>query len=181
MGAKAYNLIDELDFRPGDCVVEIGAERGEGSTDYLERFCKRKNIPFFSVDIEPNRIGTLRMSGEVFLQHFTGNIRFAYLDNYDYIFPEIEGESWVDDQRQQYKQLGYELTNDNSKQAHLDQALMVAEMSDAGSRILLDDTYFEHEITGKGGWAVPALLGLGYKILNDVSEEITGYIMVEKQ
>lgn len=170
-----------MQFRDGDCVVEIGAERGEGSTKYLQVFCKERDIPFFSIDIKPTRLGTLRMSGEVFLKHFKGNIRFAYLDNYDYIFPEIENAPWIKTQKKQYKRLGYELNNENSKQAHLDQAILVDHNNDSGSRILLDDTYFDGELTGKGGWAIPLLLGLGYNILNEISEDIQGYVLMEKQ
>lgn len=181
MGARAYTLIEDMKFRDGDCVVEIGAERGEGSTRYLQKFCKSKGIPFFSIDIKPTRLGTLRMSGEVFLKHFTANVRFAYLDNYDYIFPGVENAPWIKAQQRQYKRYGYNMNNDNSKQAHLDQALMICDMSDKGSRILLDDTYFDGEITGKGGWAVPTLLGLGYNILNEINEDIQGYVLMEKQ
>lgn len=46
---------------------------------------------------------------------------------------------------------------------------------------LLRPDEFDGEITGKGGWAVPILLGLGYDILNDISEDIQGYVLMEKQ
>lgn len=181
MGARAFNLVGDMEFSDGDCVVEIGAERGEGSSKYLQGFCEDRGIPFFSVDIKPTRLGTLRMDGETFLKYFLGNIQFAYLDNYDYIFPGTKDAPWIKDQEAVYGSMGYELNNKESEEAHLVQAKMISRMAKIGSRILIDDTYRKgDEITGKGATAVPYLLNSGYKLINEVGNTVESYALLEK-
>ena len=77
--------------------VEIGSDRGEGSTAYLSQFAERTGRDFFSVDFAPEGVANARRVcgacayqglGEEFLQNaFStvskfGTISFAYLDNY---------------------------------------------------------------------------------------------------
>ncbi|KKS77897.1 MAG: hypothetical protein UV74_C0002G0025 [Candidatus Woesebacteria bacterium GW2011_GWB1_43_14] len=38
MVAQGYTIINNIDFEPGEVVIEIGSERGEGSTGYLDNF-----------------------------------------------------------------------------------------------------------------------------------------------
>ncbi len=50
-GAEAYRLLEEIaeDMDEGG-MVEIGSDRGEGSTAWLYSFAKATNREFFSVD-----------------------------------------------------------------------------------------------------------------------------------
>ena len=54
-----YRLILAMSFRKGDVVVEIGSERGDGSTAFLREFCDRIGMPFFSVMFPALRPNTL--------------------------------------------------------------------------------------------------------------------------
>jgi hypothetical protein len=52
MGAAAYKLIEKYkDLIKGD-IVEIGSDRGEGSTQYLSDFSRQNNLNFYSIDFE---------------------------------------------------------------------------------------------------------------------------------
>jgi hypothetical protein len=103
MGAQAYGLIEDIPFLPGECVVELGSERGEGSTYYFVEYCGGRGIPFYTVDPDKNdgyttasqiaRCHAYCMTGEQFLAEvfpsFGLKIKFAYLDNFDWAW-----ESW---------------------------------------------------------------------------------------
>ena len=98
MGAQAYGLIEQVPFLPSECVVELGSERGEGSTRYFVEFCGGGGIPFYTVDPDRNggyatalelaRTHAFCMTGEDFLREvfpsFELRIKFAYLDNFDW-------------------------------------------------------------------------------------------------
>lgn len=181
MGAQAYKIIEQLADNITDDVIEIGSERGEGSTTYFKTFCKDKHN-FYTVDLDntvyknaKNIVGSnaYHMTGEKFLTekypNLSGKISFAYLDNFDYIFPEIEGRDFVKEQIEQYKEYGIEMNNHNSELAHLKQAQLVHKHASDMCFILFDDTYIDHtgEYSGKGGMAIKWLLENGWKIMNE--------------
>ena len=180
MGARAYKIIEQLSQYITNDIVEIGSERGEGSTLYFKSFSKDKNN-FYTVDFDntiyknaKNIVGAnaYHMTGEKFLEEeypkLSGKISFAYLDNFDYIFPEIEGRNFIRKQIEQYKEYGVQMNNDNSKLAHLNQAKLIDKYAADACFILFDDTYIDHtgEYSGKGGTAIMWLLENGWKIMN---------------
>ena len=189
------HFIDNSEKMDGD-IIEIGAERevvvnnekvadGEGSTRYLKSFAKQNSLNFYSVDFDENVYNSnkatmgeniFHMKGEDFLEKVypnldssSGKICFAYLDNFDYIFPEIEGRDFINEQISLYKKYGVEMNNDNSKLAHLKQSKLVHKYKSNNCFILFDDTYINHkgEYSGKGGTSIPWLLDRGWKILNE--------------
>jgi hypothetical protein len=114
-------------------VVEIGADRGEGSTGVLWAFCRQRGIPFYSVDFDPavakqahDRSGAhvWVMRGEDFLVNAfprDQRIRFAYLDNFDWI-PRLQGAEDLDFVREQidrYAALDVAMTNEACQLAHI--------------------------------------------------------------
>ena len=170
MGARAYTLIAEVDFQPGEVAVEIGSERGEGSTAYLRQHCAEREVEFFSVDIDPQVEGVIQSDGATWLHgfdRFALLVKFAYLDNFDYVFPSIVGQPWVQDQIEGYLKFQIEMTNENSEQAHLDQAIEVNRLSVPGTMVVIDDTWVEHGVWyGKGATAVPYLQSAGFRVLD---------------
>jgi len=182
MGAQAFKIIEQLSKHITDDIVEVGSDRGEGSTQFLKSFSDQNKNNFYSIDFDKdvyNNATTIindnayHMTGEDFLENeyvkFNSKISFAYLDNFDYIFPEIEGRDFVHDQVSSYKTKGYEMNNDNSKLAHLQQSQLIHKYSAKECFILFDDTYIEHtgEYSGKGGTAIPWLLKNGWYIMNE--------------
>jgi hypothetical protein len=183
MGATAYRLIEQIRFLPGECVVELGSERGEGSTYYFVEHCGSHGIPFYTIDPDKNEAYATAaqiapnqaycMTGERFLAEvfptFDLKIKFAYLDNFDWAW-----ESWGDNHpsfeylKSIYSNFGLEFSNRNSQKAHLEQAQLVDRHAAPGCVILIDDTWGRPDgaWSGKGGTAVPWLLGHGYALMH---------------
>ena len=180
MGAGAFRRFEAyVEFIKGD-IVEIGSERGEGSTRYLADMAMRNNLTFYSIDFEKEAyerakkiIGdnAFQMLGEDFLDRYEGSkdkIGFAYLDNFDFEYPHLVGSDLIKNQKALYNKYEIELNNENSKAVHLLQTKKVVKYADDICIILFDDTYINEQgiYDGKGGTAVPYLLKEGWNILD---------------
>ena len=197
MGAKAYRILEDLlnlseigtdkKVMEGD-IVEIGSERGDGSTEHIQKVAKKYSLNFYTVDYEKEAYELVRdklgmkknafqMTGEHFLENVyseldssTGKICFAYLDNFDYAFPELvsHGKDFLEKQKKVYEEYDIEYNNENSKKAHLEQAKLIHKYASNPCFILFDDTYFEVDGSygGKGGYAIPWLEENGWKRVN---------------
>jgi len=181
MGAAKFTLIDEcLANITGVSVIEIGTEhqgRGEGSTRYLDAFCKARGIDFYTCDLDPVVVtwgktlttNAVCAKGEDFLTLFTGKpIAFAYLDNFDWCSPGVENVPKVLAQAARYRDVhGIERTNVNSQLAHLKQAQALLPKLHTTAFVLFDDTHPGADGTyeGKGGTAIPFLLANGLRLL----------------
>lgn len=191
MGARAYTIIEQYKTHLEGSVIEIGSDRGEGSTRYLFEFCKRNHLNFYTIDIdEAVHEGVLsfcdtafRMSGQYFLDYlfpdFNEKICFAYLDNFDYIFKSIEGKDWVNKQIEHYKSKNLTMNNYNSKRHHLEQAKRLISHAADTCFVLFDDTWeLKHPRTddrcydGKGGFAIPYLLSCGFRVFSKSKNEV---------
>lgn len=207
MGARAHELV--VDFfasenLDGDkiCALEVGAERGEGSTFFLHSFFARRGVLFYSVDFEKAAwrraravVGgaAYRMTGEKFLAEvfprFGMRIIFAYLDNFDWryrFWDDKTAARIIGKQAQFYRRQGLELNNRNSMRAHLEQAKSVCRFAAPGCVVLFDDTWplSGGGYDGKGGAAVPHLLGQGFRVLSQSppeSETSKGYVALKKE
>ena len=182
MGARAYGLIQQYgDFKPGECVIEIGSEREEGSTREIARYCSRKRVPFYSVDVDPEvhlgaelilsgyKTSTAHLGrGEDFLVHsLKEQIRFAYLDGHDCIPVGHEAEPYIQFYKEKYKDLGLVLNNEMSQASHLIQAALVDIRSASRCAILIDDTDRTPDgWVGKGALAMPYLASRGYALFD---------------
>ena len=170
---------------PSGIVLEIGTNRGEGSTPWLWEFCFRNGLDFHTVDINPERcqegkkeIPTLNvhcMKGEEFLVNTGYMISAAYLDNFDWIwefnkYQDTQKPDWIHIQVEEYKRLGIEMNNHNSQMAHLMQSMMIENLAAERCIIIFDDTWKYGEYgsyTGKGGAAVPYLLAKRFEIIEE--------------
>lgn len=181
MGAEAYDLIARADFWPGTCAVEIGGERGEGSTSYLSAYCDFIGVPFYSVDIDPHHERTQRGDGETFLRGLLEPVAFCYLDNFDYVFASIEGKPWVDDQRARYAEFGLEMNNRASEIAHLRQAQALHVIAIPGCLVVIDDTWADLDgYHGKGARAVPWLIRHGWHVERADGDQWDGYFALRR-
>ncbi|MCX6779054.1 MAG: hypothetical protein NTU97_02390 [Candidatus Magasanikbacteria bacterium] len=188
MGAKPYTQVKNLDIT--GAIIEIGSERSEGSTTFLYNFAKANNFPFYTVDFNKeqyfnalritNGHGAYNMSGEEFLGNIFPllgeKISFAYLDNFDLI--TNDGRDW-EKRKALYKQYGFDMTNTNSKIAHMTQAVLIEKYQAKTCHIIFDDTWIDSlskEFQGKGAWAIRPLQHAKFKIQNNifVGSEIDG-------
>ena len=111
-GGAPYRMLEEMadDLDAGGSFVEVGSDRGEGSTAWLSSFAARTGRDFFSVDFAPEGFENARRVcgacayrglGEDFLSSEFANvskfgaISFAYLDNYDWIWAGEHVQSYT--------------------------------------------------------------------------------------
>lgn len=181
MGARAFHLIERVNFVQGEIALEIGADRGEGSTPFLRHYCETLDVPFISVDVDPDRGADYTMKGEDFLEESSLNVGFAYLDNYDWIYAEIEGESWLDEQKNRYRELGMKLNNDSSRFVHFTQARLLHPKTRRGALVVFDDTWSDGRgYHGKGATAVPFLLSQGWQVELACGEKWEGFYALRR-
>jgi hypothetical protein len=116
---QTHRYINTLE--PNSVIVEIGSERGEGSTDYFSQLAEQHKVDFHTVDILDHSIDRVNQpnvnwhvdDGTAWCQKkypkINKKISVLYLDNFDFIFnqktihdplwtPElynrIRGEDW---------------------------------------------------------------------------------------
>lgn len=184
MGARAYTLVDNYAPSIAASIVEIGGERGEGSTSFLKHFAQRRGVPFHTVDM----VNT-GMTGEAWLQDvfpaLNERIAFAYLDNFDWTFETFKNEPWLKQQIADYAKAGIAMTNANSMAVHLEQTQRLLPFAADDCAILFDDTWQlpDGTWTGKGGTAIPWILARGWRILESVRpspEPLDGFALIAR-
>jgi hypothetical protein len=168
LGSSGFQLAADLQYLPGEVILEVGADRDEGSTPFLAGV----GPLVVSVDADPGacvRVGYLDnvqpMQGlaEEVLVGWDTPIRFAWLDGHDWPYdgPDYPPGCW-DEQERQYRARGQDYSKAASQASHLRIAELVADNIVPGGIIAFDDTWRSGSgWDGKGGTAVPYLLGLG--------------------
>lgn len=205
MGAAAFHLITkclaDIDVT-NTCCLEIGSEhegKGEGSTRYFHNYCERRGMTFYSVDFDPQVTeyakkltpNAVCVKGENFLLMTPPDQRviFAYLDNFDWIYPAIAEKPKLKLQIERYAALDQTVMNNpNSQRAHLSQASLLLPYVATTSFILFDDTWrYENGMyDGKGGTAVPFLLSHGYHVAKEKvapdgqGDTFDGYVLLAR-
>lgn len=211
MGARKYTYIETFipyiwAYRQSNaCIVEIGSERGEGSTSYFVEFAKTHGISFYTVDFDPVQyenakriceaatvpdsieIKAFCMKGEDFLTDvfpsINKQIMFLYLDNFDFIYDHLVG--LVDNQIAAYKNLGVTMNNKNSKLVHLKQTQLAEPFFHPHGAVLCDDTFKrKDEWDGKCALAVPYLLSKSWHIVESNPGTIHhchGYVILKPE
>ncbi|MBD3248782.1 hypothetical protein GF336_01940 [Candidatus Woesearchaeota archaeon] len=158
----------------GKSLLEIGTERGCGSTILLAEMAEEIGMDFITVDVDEeqtknvikplNKINsafkTITEYGEIFLKNFKGEIGLIYLDAFDF---------WHDNHSQEridaYKKRGTEITNENCWKMHYNCAVELVKLMKEGTYICFDDVLSkEPEWEGKGKLAIPYLLNNGFNI-----------------
>jgi hypothetical protein len=184
LGARAYTLVEHYASSIRASIVEIGGERGEGSTSFLRRFAEQRGVRFHTVDM----VNT-GMTGEAWLRRvfptLNERIAFAYLDNFDWTFETFKNEPWLLEQVADYAKAGIAMTNANSMAVHLEQTQLIEPFAADDCAILFDDTWQlpDGPWTGKGGTAIPWLLSRGWRVLETVRpspEPLDGFALVAR-
>ncbi len=175
MGYKPYLQIDQhLDDSPG-IFLEIGSERGEGSTEYFSQLARKYSTRFITVDLDQRTtdVEFYSMPGSRFAQDILPNldikIKCLYLDNMDWNWRLPDIPQYVEDQINWYKHHDIELTNLASQVEHLTQMIYILPYMAEHSVVVCDDTFKTQEqvYSGKCGAVVPFLLANGYKVVQD--------------
>lgn len=189
MGARAYRHLALYDPAPG-CLIEVGSERGEGSTAWLHTYAQRHSLRFYTADIDPSvhqqartiTAGARLMTGAELLRRIRSPISIAYLDGFDWTPKGMEREGWILEQRCRYRELGLEMTNKNSQAEQLAEALLVTERAAASAVVICDDTWHNERWDGKGGLAVPHLLDHGFRVVDsaDPDDHSLGYVVLRR-
>ena len=200
-GASAYHLLGEVaeELDAVGAIVEVGSDRGEGSTVFLSGLANRTRRPFFSVDFSEEGYLNARRAcgkcahrgmGEDWLEAPGGfsasvdaagmgagadahSIAVAYLDNYDWTYPWTKTMAYKVQQHKDYKEQGLSLSNAKSQETHLRQAIAVEKRCSERCFVLFDDTWAGAApglYSGKGGRAVGYLMAKGFEVVQQSSE-----------
>jgi hypothetical protein len=205
MGTYYKHAEQYLDRIDGDSWVEIGVDRGEGSTKFFTDLAEKKGTKFYGVDADPDQISaaTARLTvdgkfpahvtlsfdkGEDFLINWKltkpdEKISLVYLDNFDWDYwLGKQEEPFVPIQKQHYREkMKVEMLNVNSQLVHLVQAMRMLPLMSPNSIVICDDTWYhpnEGIFIGKCSAVIPYLLANGYSLLhNDGYRQNSGAIL----
>ena len=201
MGTYYRNITKFIDKIDNGAWVEIGVDRGEGSTKFFADLCKERGVDFYGVDVDadqidraasnlmvdnvlPDHVKLIQDKGERFLENLDPEVKvsLAYLDNFDWDY-WLGGaeEAFVAGVKQKYRDLmSIEMTNLNSQQTHLLQAILLMRRMTNNSIVICDDTWYhpqEGVFVGKCSAAIPFLMLQGYRHLhNDGYRQNSGAI-----
>jgi hypothetical protein len=160
--------------------VEIGSERGEGSTLALAGQAERWGTHLYSVDIDSHAYDRLTHSaltcyvesGSSWVKNtwptIAKKISLLHLDNFDWIWNNSARPHWIAEQIQTYKQkFGIEMNNQNCQLEHFKQALALTPWLSDNCIIALDDTFVLDGVwTGKCGPAVVYFYTQGFRCVH---------------
>jgi len=185
MGTTPYQILSDmnkLSISSDNIVVEIGSERGEGSTKYLYHWALKHDIDFYSVDVDESASKNEDLNGVKFqiveaghvwcrdiLPTLNKKIKVLYLDNFDWTDPANLIYPWLHELIELYAKRGVTMNNDNSKEEHRLQSLYCLPYMDQESIVIFDDTWPAHHTEsgyeGKSGTAIPLFIEAGFKIM----------------
>lgn len=166
--------------KPTGVFVEIGSERGEGSTISLNSLAKQFNTKLISVDINPDakqRYGDklkhtefVVASGSEWAKEFATNwtdIAVLYLDNFDYIWDVNNVSAAIQIQMREYAGQGIVMTNQNCQAEHMRQIVALKGCLAPDALVVFDDTYCYNDCwIGKCGPAVVYLQAHGWSVVH---------------
>lgn len=175
-----YKKIDQY-FSPSasGVLVEIGSDRGEGSTAHLAALAAQHQKRLITVDVLPNAQAKLSArlpntdfvvaQGSDWADDFAHNwtdIDALYLDNFDYIWDINNVSTPIQIQMHEYSQRGVAMTNQICQIEHLRQLMLLYPCLAPGAVVAFDDTYCWNDCwIGKCGPAVVYLLASGWKVV----------------
>ena len=169
--------------------LEIGLDRGEGSTLDIMSGANAKGVNFVGVDANSDTVERVQSKHlpvkTVSFIHSTGEdyllkcvktdkqFSFVYLDNYDWNYwldPNKQATQTLTQQQKEYVSMfDVPMNNVNSQISHLKQAQYLTMCLTANATVVCDDTWFEPNegiYIGKCGAAIPHLLSIGFKVVH---------------
>lgn len=180
LNSKLY--IDGLKFSNNNIIVEIGSDRGEGSTAWFNKIAEQVDVDFYSIDVNDYALNTFKhLEHTKFIVTESGSkwaheelpkldkkIKVLYLDNYDWISTMDNIRDNELQQKDEYKSRGVDMSNLDCQREHLYQMIGCLPYMDQESLIICDDTPYNRSsgiYFGKNGAVIPYLLNYGYKIV----------------
>lgn len=161
-------------------IIEIGTTRenipGQGSTQIIAEFCKKRGLNFLTVDMDPHNtiranvlfkqmktsFQAINQKGEDFLREQIGPFDFIFLDAYDF----DHGKHSSIRQQRYDMYLGSRIDDEKCHQMHLECAVSIKEKLSEYGLVCIDDAWIEKgNWRAKGTTAVPYLLENGFKLL----------------
>ena len=179
MGSKPYAKLENIDLtvNQNNIVVEIGSERGDGSSVWLYNWAKKHNIEFYSVDVEhsnreqiyPEINWVVISSGSDWCKNnlpgLNKKIKILYLDNFDWIWNTVDIPTYAQKQIEQYSNRGVVMNNQNCQDEHRLQLEYCLPYLDEQSVVIMDDTFYNNgQWDGKCATAIPLLLQNGFEM-----------------
>jgi len=171
-----------VDPMVGSVFVEIGSDRGEGSTRELDRLAGKYQTRLITVDVLPSAQQHLSSelsntefviaSGSKWARAYQGSpISCLYLDNFDYIWDINENHIPTQHQMAEYANRGETMTNQNSQIEHMAQMLALYPHLTPDAVVMFDDTYQVNDCwIGKCGPAVVFLQAQGWGIVERTTD-----------
>lgn len=173
------SLLKPMSHRP-KVLVEIGTTRenveGQGSTRLIADFCKKHEVHFITVDMDPHNtrmaaemfarlqmpFEAVNMKGEDFLRSYAGQLDFVFLDAYDF----DHGKHSELRQSRYMKFLGGKINDEDCHRMHLDCAQSIFAKLAPNGIVCFDDTWLaDDRWTAKGVLAMPYLLQNGFSVI----------------
>lgn len=163
--ATTHTFIDNIN--PDSVIVEIGSDRGGGSTEYFADIAQKYNTVLHTVDINSDASTRIKHSaiqwhvavGSEWCKSYSSiakNISVLYLDNFDYKWNITDEQSNNDCQIEHFKQIYHLypwLTDD--------------------CVVICDDTYqYNGCWVGKCGAVVIFLQSMGFEILHKLNDPL---------
>lgn len=169
-------------IEPDSIFLEIGSDRGEGSTKFLADLAQRHGTALHTVDIDKQKTNAIEHSSIVW---HTGKgskwskteypkigkkISLLYLDNFDWNYWVGAKDHWVQEQIIEYKEkFDIEMNNENSQQEHLEQTINLLSWLSDSAIVLCDDTFqIDGKWDGKCGLVVPYLQQFGFCVTTTI-------------
>lgn len=178
MGQIYQHIGAHIDTDGSGVFVEIGSDRGEGSTVYLNQLASQHNTTLITVDVSGKAKSRWQQqltntefvvqSGSKWAREvaITHNIDVLYLDNFDYIWDINEVRPAIQLQMAEYAERGTAMTNQACQIEHLTQLILLYPKLSLGAVVAFDDTYCYNDCwIGKCGPAVVYLLAHGWQVV----------------
>lgn len=180
MGKIYQSIASYLPEKPTGVFVEIGSERGEGSTVSLNNLAGQHNTKLISVDISSNakqiygkqltNTEFVVESGSTWAKEFSKewkDIALLYLDNFDYIWDINNVSPAIKMQMQEYAGQGIAMNNQNCQAEHMRQIVALRTCLAPNAVVVFDDTYCYNDCwIGKCGPAVVYLQSYGWSVVH---------------
>lgn len=176
MGKLYTKINDYIDHCDQADILEIGMDRGEGSTKHFIGLAESRGVKCIGVDMDAKQIQRYQndpgievhhMSGEQYLDSCTNSFSIVYLDNFDWNYWK-PNEGPIKNQSVAYKTfMQTELTNVNSQRSHLLQAIKLEKLLTPNATVMCDDTWYDEGnmiYIGKCSAAIPFLLSIGFSV-----------------
>jgi hypothetical protein len=180
MGKIYQSIASYLPDKPAGVFVEIGSERGEGSTVSLNNLAGQYNTKLISVDInsEAKRRYQEQLAhtefvvapGSDWAKEFASvpsDIALLYLDNFDYIWDVNNVSAAIQVQMREYAGQGITMTNQNCQAEHMRQIVALRPCLSPTAVVVFDDTYCYNDCwIGKCGPAVVYMQAHGWSVVH---------------